>query len=80
MPDPSDRGWYPDPDGTPRLRLWNGAGWTPHYAPPPATLDLLFAAGDHRAGQARKRSRRAWITAGVIMLVVFGGASPGART
>lgn len=24
-------GWYPDPDGTPRLRWWNGSDWTESY-------------------------------------------------
>ena len=24
-------GWYPDPDGTPRLRWWNGSDWTENY-------------------------------------------------
>ena len=26
-------GWYPNPDGTPTLRYWNGQSWTPHSAP-----------------------------------------------
>jgi uncharacterized RDD family membrane protein YckC len=27
--------WYPAPDGTGGLRYWDGAAWTPHWAPPP---------------------------------------------
>lgn len=32
MPAP---GWYTDPDGSPRLRYFDGAQWTPHTAPHP---------------------------------------------
>jgi len=27
--------WYPDPGGSGWYRFWDGAGWTPHLAPPP---------------------------------------------
>ena len=30
-------GWYPDPAGSPRLRLWNGGIWTDQYLPMPGT-------------------------------------------
>jgi hypothetical protein len=30
-------GWYPDPDGTRRLRFWDGARWTDHTAVPADT-------------------------------------------
>ncbi|MEZ5116617.1 MAG: DUF2510 domain-containing protein [Candidatus Nanopelagicales bacterium] len=30
-------GWYPDPEGTPRLRWWDGLEWTDDYrAGPPS--------------------------------------------
>jgi hypothetical protein len=29
-------GWYPDPNGTPNQRWWDGTQWTNHYAPPTA--------------------------------------------
>jgi hypothetical protein len=29
-------GWYPDPLGQPRLRWYDGMGWTDHIAPTPA--------------------------------------------
>ena len=46
-PDPAPReipaGWYPDPEGKPQARYWDGDGWTdqtgplqPQPAPPPA--------------------------------------------
>lgn len=32
-------GWYPDPQGSPKVRYWDGAAWTAHFAdaplPPP---------------------------------------------
>lgn len=29
-------GWFPDPAGQRRLRYWDGAAWTAHFAPIPA--------------------------------------------
>ncbi|WP_440712091.1 DUF2510 domain-containing protein [Gordonia sp. FQ] len=26
-------GWYPDPNGAPLQRYWDGAAWTEHTAP-----------------------------------------------
>src|SRR5947209_12217369 len=73
MPDPRGRGWFPDPDGSPRLRLWDGSRWTPHYAPLPGLLDELLAAAECQTEQDRKRFRRGWLIAGIVVVVVFGG-------
>ncbi|MDO5737354.1 MAG: DUF2510 domain-containing protein [Propionibacteriaceae bacterium] len=35
MPTP---GWYADPDGSPRLRYFDGRQWTPHTSSPPAQV------------------------------------------
>jgi hypothetical protein len=32
---PSGPGWFPDPDGTPQLRWWDGNRWTGNVAPAP---------------------------------------------
>jgi hypothetical protein len=31
----TDPGWYPNPDGTPTTRYWDGAQWTAHTVIPP---------------------------------------------
>ncbi|MEQ1737538.1 MAG: DUF2510 domain-containing protein [Rhodoglobus sp.] len=30
---PTPAGWYPDPDGGPNVRWWDGVQWTDHHAP-----------------------------------------------
>jgi hypothetical protein len=51
-----DRGWYPDPAGTPQQRLWDGSQWTVHYAAPPTWLDRKLAAPvAHPAPRGKKR-------------------------
>jgi len=38
-------GWYPDPEGGPRPRWWNGSQWTAQYAnPTPASAVPAYAA------------------------------------
>ena len=31
-------GWYPDPQGLPAQRWWDGVGWSPHTAPVPGPM------------------------------------------
>jgi hypothetical protein len=33
-------GWYPDPEGTSRLRWWEGTDWTDLYRARPTTTEL----------------------------------------
>ena len=62
-------GWFQDPGGTPVLRYWDGAAWTPYISVP-------FDAVSPTAAIARERAltmwvRRAWL---VWPIVVLGAA------
>ena len=37
-PPPIAPGWYPDPQGLPAQRWWDGAGWSAHTAPAPGPV------------------------------------------
>jgi hypothetical protein len=39
-PPPPPPGWYPDPDGGPNLRWFNGTAWTNQYQPPTPQVAL----------------------------------------
>jgi hypothetical protein len=36
-------GWYPDPNGTPNQRWWDGTQWTNQYAPPTPVVHARFS-------------------------------------
>jgi len=61
-------GWYPDPDGSPRFRYWDGDTWStqtttnPRTTPPPRTDDNQ-ASGGHR-------NERGWVAALVVLALV----------
>jgi hypothetical protein len=48
-------GWFPDPEDATQLRYWDGAVWTEHRAPRPATTtdQLAKAGGDIADGIAK---------------------------
>jgi hypothetical protein len=51
-PNPSaDRGWYPDPAGSPRRRFWDGSQWTVHYEEPRRSFDPIAWFGHVRLWQ-----------------------------
>jgi len=72
MAEATERGLYSDPDGTPRLRFWDGSRWTQHYALPPGPIDRLLMAGERRAPQDPTRLRRGCLVAVIVVLVLFG--------
>lgn len=37
-------GWYPDPEGGPRLRWWHGTDWSRRYRPPASRSEIERAA------------------------------------
>ncbi len=42
-------GWYPDPQGLPAQRWWDGAGWSPHTAPATGSL-VSYPGGGYPGG------------------------------
>lgn len=62
MPPPSmvPAGWYPDPDGRPIQRYWDGANWSEHTAPqqlvqapvPPPPTPMVFVNNSSSAAAA----------------------------
>ena len=54
-------GWYPDPDGSPDFRYWDGRAWT------------QFTSGDQRASSSPPGRRRHWgrLLGGLAVLLVI---------
>lgn len=50
LEDAPPAGWYPDPEGSTRLRWWEGVDWTNRYRPYPSLEETAAAASAaHRA-------------------------------
>lgn len=45
-------GWYPDPEGTSRLRWWEGTDWSDHFRAAPTTAERAERAAGARASAA----------------------------
>jgi Protein of unknown function (DUF2510) len=73
-----EKGWYPDPAGSARLRLWDGSRWTVHYSDlPPARPNPAEFSGPRR--KLSRPSVSAWrIVFAVLWLLAIAAASIGA--
>ncbi|WP_205878795.1 DUF2510 domain-containing protein [Mycobacterium camsae] len=60
-PPPTPAGWYPDPDGSPNTRWFDGTEWTNRFQPPPA----------HFAATPPAEPGRVTIHYGFVLLAVF---------
>jgi hypothetical protein len=69
-------GWYPDPNGGPQQRYWDGSQWTNHYAapaagPPGAPQPAYVAAPRTPPGPAPSMW---WAVPALAVLALFGAA------
>lgn len=79
MPAP---GWYPDPDGSPRLRYFDGRQWTPNTAPLPVSPGTQGHQGgfqqtqNHPGGPPPQptggRNLVLWVVFGVVVAMILG--------
>ena len=51
MSEPAE-GWYPDPNGAPHLRWWDGQAWTDYVEPYMEPTSSAHAAPDPSPGEA----------------------------
>ena len=51
MSEPAE-GWYPDPNGAPHLRWWDGQAWTDYVEPYMEPTSSAHAAPDPAPGEA----------------------------
>lgn len=77
----SPAGWYPDPDGFPLSRYWDGALWTSHTQPLPPAPDpyqaqmLAMARQQARAAQRTAHSTHMmWSLLGAVAVLLIAAA------
>lgn len=79
--DPLEAGWYPNPDGSPTLSWWTGAGWSRAQAPipshpqesaPPTGRVSPPAGGSLPVPRWRRRRVKGFVPA-VLLAVFLGG-------
>ncbi|MFC9556025.1 DUF2510 domain-containing protein [Rhodococcus sp. NPDC056960] len=79
MTQPSGPGWFPDPEGGPRLRWWDGRQWTsatsmPGAQPTPETPSQPGASEQTNPGN-KKRNGLIAVGAVLALLIVYVGVS-----
>jgi hypothetical protein len=72
-------GWYPDPEGHPGQRYWNGESWTDHRTPPPVEAPPLESAYPAAGSPAKKSGIDPKVLIGLgaavlVLIVVVVGA------
>jgi hypothetical protein len=68
-------GWYPDPNGTPQQRYWDGARWTEHYAAPAAGAGVPQAGYDPAPKAPLSPAPDLWWAVPALALLALIGAS-----
>jgi hypothetical protein len=66
QPNSVPAGWYPDPNGAPTQRWWDGTSWTEHYAPPAGVV----AVRPQIAADARVDGVWIWLIAALPLLSI----------
>ena len=80
LPPPPKRkaGWYPDPEGSGRLRFWNKTRWTDGFVDAPGQANARESGGTPEPGPPKKRGQWggapwwAWVLVGFVGLVILG--------
>lgn len=75
QPQPSNMaaGWYPDPNGFPTQRWWNGTGWTDQIAPFSSVPPFAARPSTNVMGVASLVCGVLWIWGlGSVLAIIFG--------
>jgi hypothetical protein len=89
LPPPPNRkgGWYPDPEGSGRLRFWNKARWTDDFRDAPGGEAKPSGSGGSTApGTPKKRGQWggapwwAWVLAAIVGIGIISAIAGGSST
>lgn len=54
-------GWYPDPEGSSRLRFWEGTDWSDRFRPRPPSSSYLSQLTQIAEGAAHQEGAHRWV-------------------